>query len=322
VEGLDREWVEAGTRRTAYYSHLPPGDYLFRVTAANSDGVWNGEGQSLAVIVLPPFYRTWWFLTLSAIGVTGLVLLGYRSRIAQLKRAQAAQQAFSRRLIESQESERQRIAAELHDSLGQSLLIIKNRAFLASSSLDDKEEAKEQLDEISSSATQAIEEAREIAYNLRPFQLDRFGLTRTLEAIFIKSSDTSGIQFSAEVEPIDGLCSKETEIGIYRIVQESVNNILKHSRATEAKLWIERNGREVQIRIEDNGQGFSVAERPTGEASAARTGHSQSANGNLPSGGFGLIGMAERARMLGGVYTIDSGPGQGTVITVKLTVAG
>jgi signal transduction histidine kinase len=124
------------------------------------------------------------------------------------------------------------------------------------------------------------------------------------------------------VEPIDGLFAKEAEIGIYRIVQESVNNILKHSRASEAKLWIERNGRDVQIRIEDNGQGFSLAERPTGKASAAHTEHSQSANGDLPPGGFGLIGMAERARMLGGVYTVDSGPGRGTVITVKLTVAG
>lgn len=305
LEGLNDDWVDVGTRRVAYFPNLSPGNYSFHVSAANSDGVWNTAGASIRIVVKPPFWRTWWFITLASLGVAGTVFLAFRQRVARLEQARAAQEAFSRQLLDSQERERQRIAAELHDSLGQSLLIIKNRAFLASSSIDDKEEAVEQLDEISSSATQAIEEVREIAYNLRPYQLDRFGLTRTLEAIFINASNTFGIHFSAAVEKIDGLFSKEAEISIYRIVQESVNNILKHSRATEAKLLVERNERELQMKIEDNGQGFKPAQANTGDPGR---------------GGFGLIGMAERARMLGGVYTIDSAPGKGTTITVKLTI--
>jgi signal transduction histidine kinase len=125
MEGLDHQWVEAGTRRTAYYSHLPPGEYTFRVIADNGEGVWNTEGKSLRVVVPPPFYRTWWFVTLASLGVAVVLLLSYQYRIRQLKRAQAVQQAFSRQLIESQELERKRIAAELHDSLGQHMLIIK-----------------------------------------------------------------------------------------------------------------------------------------------------------------------------------------------------
>lgn len=152
LQGLDRQWVKAGTRRSAYYPHLPPGKYAFIVIAANSDGVWNNNGASLPVIVLPPYYRTWWFLTLASLIAAAAVVLAWQHREGQLKHAHAAQEEFSRQLIESQERERQRIASGLHDSLGQTMLIIKNRANLALKSLVDRASAEEQLDEISASA--------------------------------------------------------------------------------------------------------------------------------------------------------------------------
>jgi hypothetical protein len=76
LEGLDQDWTDAGTRRTAYYSYVPPGQYVFHVIAANSDGVWNTEGQRLRVIILPPFYLTWWFVTLATAGAAGLLMPG------------------------------------------------------------------------------------------------------------------------------------------------------------------------------------------------------------------------------------------------------
>lgn len=310
--GQDADWIAAGGRRVAYYSYLPPGSYTFTVTTANSHGVWNAEGASLRIVVAPPFWRTWWFLSLASLALAGAVFLAYRRRIAHLREAHAAQEAFSRQLLDSQERERQRIAAELHDSLGQSLLIIKNRAFLTLGAIEDREVAKEQLEEISTATSQAIEEVREIAYNLRPYQLDRFGLTRTLRAIFTQASVTSGVNLSAEVEPIDGLFPSEAEISIYRIVQESVNNILKHSRATEAKLTIHRNGQEVQLVIQDDGQGFVKSSGPLGPVRAN--------TGELSRGGFGLLGMAERVRLMGGAYSIDSAHGKGTTITIKLAI--
>ncbi len=131
LEGLDPDWVDAGTRRTAYYSHVPPGKHVFQVIATNSDGVWNIEGKTPALTVLPPFYRTWWFAMLAFLSALGLIYLAWRYRVAQLMRAHAAQQAFTRQLINSQESERKPIAAELHDSLGQHLVVIKNLALIS-----------------------------------------------------------------------------------------------------------------------------------------------------------------------------------------------
>ena len=78
LAGLDDHWVDAGTRRTAYCSYLPPGEYVFTVIADNGEGVWNREGKSLRIVVLPPFYRTWWFLALTALGMTTILATGYQ----------------------------------------------------------------------------------------------------------------------------------------------------------------------------------------------------------------------------------------------------
>jgi signal transduction histidine kinase/ligand-binding sensor domain-containing protein len=304
LEGLDRDWVEAGTRRTAYYSHLPPGTYTFRVAAANSDGVWNEAGARLRVTVRPPFWRTWWFVGLSFVLVAGLAVAAYERRLARARRAHAAQAEFSRQLIASQEAERKRIAAELHDGLGQSLAIIKNRALLGLDSAADQERVAEQLDEIAGAAAGAIDEVKEIAYNLRPYQLDRLGLTRSLEGMLKRVAAPTGLRLSAEVEMIDGLLPPDSEINLYRVVQEGVSNILKHARATEARVRVRRQPGGVEVTIRDNGQGFDP---------------SRAAAGDGPQrGGFGLLGIAERVRMLGGHLHIQTAPGRGTAIRITL----
>lgn len=160
---------------------MPPGSYTFKVIAANSDGVWNEVGQALRLTVLPPFYRTWWFLTLATLLVGGAVFGAYEFRVLQIKRRQAAQQNFARQLIESQEAERKRIAAELHDSLGQHLVVIKNLALLWLQRHTDDE--AQPIRDISATTSQAISEVKEISYNLRPYQLDRIRLTKAIEGV-------------------------------------------------------------------------------------------------------------------------------------------
>jgi signal transduction histidine kinase/ligand-binding sensor domain-containing protein len=299
LAGLDQTWVDVGARRVAYFNHLPPGNYTFKVIAANSDGVWNETGASLPLRIVPPFWRTGWFLALMVIGLAGFVVLIYERRVRLAQAAQAAQAAFARQLIESQEYERQRIASELHDGLGQSLAIIKNRALLSLGKPGDHERALTQLGEISEAATQAIEEAKEIAYNLHPYQLDRLGLTAALESMIHHVADASGIAFTPELAPLDGLLTREAEINLYRIVQESLNNIVKHSRATSARVTLSRDAQRLRLTIADNGQGF--VRPPT---SARR--------------GWGLTGITERARLLGAVAEIHSEPGRGTTVNVEL----
>ncbi|HZS45205.1 MAG TPA: two-component regulator propeller domain-containing protein, partial [Blastocatellia bacterium] len=238
LAGIDDDWVEAGSRRTAYYTHLPPGTYPFTVLAANRDGVWSAQGATIQITIVPPFWRTWWFLSLCVGTLIALGFFLYKIRIRALKREHAIREEYSRRLIDSQELDRKRIAAELHDSLSQSLIVMKNWALLGISSVPDNEVAKKRLAEISTTASQALGEVREIAYNLSPYQIDRLGLRQTILEMINKVSDSAAIKFGSDIETIDGLLSKEAEIGLYRIVQESINNIVKHSGASEANISI------------------------------------------------------------------------------------
>ena len=302
LEGLDSDWVDALNRRTAYFSHVPPGNYTFRVIAANSDNVWNERGAKIAIVVRPAFYQTWWFLMLGVTAI-GLFAFGiYRRRLNESRRRQFAQQEFSRRLINAHETERRRVAAELHDSIGQSLAMIKNSAVFGAQTANDLSEAKEQLQEISGASAQAISEVREIAYNLRPYLVDRLGLTKAIAELLEKVEDNSALEIVEELENVDDLFEKEAEISIYRIVQESLNNILKHSGATKARVSITETARSVKIEIADNGKGFDV----------------RAADETNRRGGFGLLGMSERVRMLGGTIAIESTADQGTQVKIEL----
>ncbi|HQU90871.1 MAG TPA: two-component regulator propeller domain-containing protein [Pyrinomonadaceae bacterium] len=302
LEGLDNEWTDAGTRRQANFTHVPPGDYTFRVIAANSDNVWNETGASLNIVVIPPFYRTWWFMTLAALAVGLFALLLFRQRIRQINLKHAAELAFSRRLIDSQEQERKRFAAEMHDGLGQSLVIIKNRARLSLKQSDQKDAVLDHLENISSTASHAIHEAKEIAFNLRPHLLDRLGLTKTIESMLDKVFSASEIEYDAFVDNIDGVLEKDSEILLYRIVQECASNIVKHSGATRAVLMIERGDNSVSVKISDNGRGFDTA----------------GSGFDLSKRSFGLVGIAERTRLLGGKLSIESKPGEGTAVSIVI----
>lgn len=300
LNGLENSWIEAGKRRTAYYSYLPPGEYTFNVIAANRDGVWNTEGKSIKIIVYPPFYRTWWFIALLAVAIT-LFIRGIHSyRIAQLRKINEAQENFSRRLIESQEQERKRIAVELHDAIGQSLIIIRNRALMSLGTPDKHDRVIAQMEEISESAADSIIEVRRLSHNLHPYQLEHLGLKTAIETMIETTTESSSIEFETEIDDIDDLLSKESEVNLYRIVQESLNNILKHSEATRVTISIHKIGNSMTILIKDNGQGFDI--------------------GNLsrPNGGLGLTGIRERAKMLGAKQEITSNPNEGTTVSLEI----
>jgi signal transduction histidine kinase len=149
--------------------------------------------------------------------------------------------------------------------------------------------------------TDAIEEVREIAHNLRPYQLDRLGLTQALRSLAGKVSESSPVKFSTDIEDIDESFTAETSTTIYRIVQESVNNILKHSDASDASIAVKRNTSGVDIIVRDNGRGFPF-DQPMGAHTA----------------GFGLSGIDQRVKMLGGTMTVNSAADAGTTISVRI----
>jgi PAS domain S-box-containing protein len=235
-------------------------------------------------------------------GTTGdfLGYIGSCVDISERKQNEQALQHLTARLFMLQDEERQRVAAELHDGLGQSLAIIKNRAQMGIRNGANPDRILEHLEEISATATASIQEVREIAYNLRPYELDRLGLGAAIESMVERVSNSTSIRLTADLESMEDLLSPEAEISVYRIVQEALSNVIQHSKATAARIEIRTCEGKMAISIQDNGTGLS-----------------DSGKGGSVSG-FGLAGIAERVRGLGGFFEIASQPEGGTILTVHL----
>ncbi len=223
-------------------------------------------------------------------------------RAQALVREQEAREEFTRQLIASQEAERRRISAELHDSLGQNLLLIKNRAQLALAGVAAGTDAHAQLEGISALATASIGEVRQISHDLHPYQLDHLGLTGALEAMIDNTARSSGVTFERKLDRVDEVFDKDAAMNLYRVVQESLNNVLKHSGARNARVQLERDVREVILRISDDGLGFDAAQPD--------------------SHGLGLRNIAERVRMLGGRLAVNSSLERGTCLEVTIPIPG
>lgn len=305
LAGMDRHWVEAGTRRTAYYSHVPHGSYRFTVKAANRDGTWNETGASLIIHVEPHWWQTSWFRVVSAAAIAGLVVGSFELRVRQFKKRRAQQEAFARMVLESQEAERKRIAVELHDGLGQNLLIAVNRAGLGARDCSTAGEARDRLGEVEGLLHDAIHEVRTVSQNLRPAFLERIGLTKSLQAIVKKAAEASTIRFISRIDPIDDLFSPGDDIHVFRLLQEALNNVMRHSHASEAHVYVVRDNGWVVLEVGDNGRGFD----PLAAQVPSRLAH-----------GLGLLGMAERVRLLGGTWDCRSEPGRGATLRMRLRV--
>lgn len=304
-QGIDSGWSSPLHQRSVTYAALSPGSYTFEVIAMNGDGVKSSVPASFSFTIVAPLWQRWWFRSIAAVLFLSIGPFVYYRRVSRLKREKQIQQEFSRRLIESQESERTRIAAELHDSLGQNLLVIQNHAILALDASSAQPEVRDRLNDISSITTQTITDVREIALNLRPYHLDKLGLTTSINSIIRRMSESSKTLFTSDIDPIDGLFSKEEESHIYRIIQEGMNNIVKHSQANEAIVSIKKGEAEVLVTIRDNGKGFEKARTTIPKPDDAMH-------------GFGLIGLGERVRILNGNLNFTSTPGQGTLLLVGI----
>ncbi len=304
LSGLDTDW-QLSSVRSVQYTSLPPGRYTFEVTARSVRSEWNPSPAVVHFRIVPPYWSTWWFRIISLTLIVAMIGVLYTRRIRKLTRERLEREEFSRRLIDSQEQERKRIAGELHDSLGQNLLIIKNRALMGLHP-PASENAPGQLEYISDIASQAIHEVREISYNLHPYQLERLGLKEAIDSATRKIASASRIRFQTSLDELNGKFSREVDLNIYRIVQECLNNIVKHSGADEVTMTVNMAGGLLEIRISDNGCGFSkrkYAALPHGDGT-----------------GLGLKSIAERVRIIDAAFDIQSEPDKGTTVTVSIPV--
>ncbi|TAK67136.1 MAG: hypothetical protein EPO24_00810 [Bacteroidetes bacterium] len=303
IANLQTNWSQPTLQRTLWLASLQPGDYTIHIRAINPYEIASLTPAVLRFKILLPFWRRWWFLVSSGLIVSGSVFLLFLWRTNRLKREQQIQRESARRLIELQERERKRIAGEIHDSLGQDFLVILNRANMALKA-NERQKQVQQLQEISSVAEHSIEEARVLAYNLSPYHLEQVGLTAALRSLIENVASTTKISFSHQLDTIDNVLSKEVEVNVFRIIQECVNNIIKHSEAAMASIEIQRYDDSIEIYVRDDGKGFVINSDTTGDIQK----------------GFGLFGLRERLGSIHGEMEIRSSEGKGTALNFSIPI--
>jgi signal transduction histidine kinase len=296
LEGFDRDWVEADTRRVAYYTNVKPGRYRFRVQGSNADGAWNEVGDALALTLAPHFHQTFWFYALVAAGALGLVQAFHRMRLAQLRGRYDATLA-----------ERTRVARELHDSLLQgmaaALMALRGLRKLfgrATPRPTDESVSREILD-IETIVQTNLEETRRLLLDLRDQPHGDADLGAALTRMAQKLATPAGVEVHSFVQGAPTPLAPHVSRELLLIAQEAVTNALRHGAARTIETILRYEGDRVIVRIQDDGRGFDTSQAPGPDA-----------------GHFGLQGMRERAAALGPL-TIESRPGGGT--TVEIAVA-
>jgi signal transduction histidine kinase len=300
LDGYDDDWHEAGPRRQAFYTELPPGTYAFHVIASNSDGVWNEAAATLAFTVAPAYYQTSWFHALSATVVIALLWGAYQMRTRSLQRS-------FEMTLDARVHERTRIARELHDTLLQSfhglLLRLQTVSYLLS---ERPEEARQTLDSTIAQAAKAITEGRDAVQGLRESTVERNDLAaavKTLgEELAADASAQPRCDFDVvlEGEPRDLHPIIRDEI--YRISAEALRNAFRHARARRIEVEIRYDDEQFRLRVRDDGQGIDAKVL----AKQGLEGH------------YGLRGMPERAALIGGKLAVWSEVGGGTEVELRL----
>jgi len=308
LEGLETEWVDAGTRRNASYSHIPPGDYTFRVIACNNDEVWNETGAALAFTVLPQFWQTLWFRGLAGLTLMAAVAAGVRfdtrrrmrRKLERLERQQAL------------ERERARIAKDIHDDLGASLTRITLLSQSARSELDDLPQAAADLDRIYSTARDLTRAMDEIVWAVNPQHDTLDSLASYLGRTAQDFLGTAGIRCRLDMPvhlPAWPLTA-EVRHNLFLAFKEALHNVIKHAAASEVRISLSLQPAAFALAVEDNGRGFAP-ETPGGEVASDPA---RLASGN------GLANMRRRLAEIGGRCEIQSARGKGTKVTFIVAV--
>ena len=300
LEGRDTGWKDAGNRRQAFYSELPPRSYRFRVIASNNCGVWNEGGDTFDFSIDPAYYQTTWFKAACVAAFLALLWALHRYRLHQVAREFNAE-------LEGRVDERTRIARELHDTLLQSFQGLMLRFQAAFNELPARpSEAREALGSALDYAAQAITEGRNAVQGLRFSTVETndlaLALTALVEQLAASETNGDGVESFVEVEGTPRDLHPILRDDIYRIAAEAMRNAFRHAQARRIEVAIGYGQRQFVLSVRDDGKGID----PEVLGEQGRRGH------------WGLAGMRERAELIGGHLEVSSELQSGT--EVKLSI--
>jgi signal transduction histidine kinase/ligand-binding sensor domain-containing protein len=291
LEGFDKDWVDAGLRREAFYTNLPPGTYRFLVRAANPDEDWTETANPVSFTLEPHFYQTKWFIPICVVVVSLTGFLVFRLRVRQIK---ARLQAVI--------AERTRIARELHDTLiqGFSGVTMQMQALAARLNLTAE---RKTLEEVIQDAGNCLREARRSVAGLRSPTNNESELAAAVTQVARGLTESSDLRLRLKLAKSPHGLSADVEYNIVRIIQEAISNAVKHSGGGTVDVQMHYSPLQLSFTVTDDGVGFDVLNREF-----AQHGH------------YGLIGMRERAAQIGAELKLESAAGRGTTVRLSLPV--
>lgn len=285
LEGLNKDWIRAEKGLFANYASLPPGHYIFKVMCENADGVESKNITTLRIYIQPPFWRTWWFLTLVGMAVAGFIYYIHRLRVNQLL---------------SREKLRTRIARDLHDDMGSTLSTINILSEMAKMKVNkDASKTSEYLDKISDNSSRMMEAMDDIVWSINPMNDSMLRITARMREFATGVLEARNIDFTFRVdEQVQDLkLDMEARRDLFLLFKEAVNNLAKYAQCKNAVIDLSIQKDKLLMLIKDDGVGFDPL-------------HADEGNG--------LLNMKKRAQSLNGTLLIESKPGAGTKVLLEV----
>lgn len=320
LDGADQDWSAPTVLTTVTFANLEPGAYRFQVRAVNTDGAVSESPATLAFKIMPPIWQRWWFLGLSALAVSGIVVGFFRYRTARLVEVNAALEEARRaeeRLRRSREERlmelervRSRIATDLHDDIGASLTQIAILSEVAQAGGGNGNgNATEPLTKITQVSNELVGTMSDIVWSINPSKDHLSDLTQRMRrfAADVLSQKGVKVRFSSPETSDTISLNSNVRREVFLVFKEAINNVAKHSEAANVEVDLGVSESEVLLAIRDDGKGFKV-EPPSFEDTFTSEGNS----------GNGIPSMSKRAKEMGGTFEIKSIPGDGTHICLRL----
>ncbi|HOC56934.1 MAG TPA: two-component regulator propeller domain-containing protein [Verrucomicrobiota bacterium] len=299
LEGYETGWTERpGNVREALYPKLPPGEYRFQVKAGNEDDVWSETSATLAITVLPPFWQKWWFISLTGIGLLGLVV----GSVHYVSTQRLQRQLAVLRQKEALEKERARIARDIHDQLGASLTRISLLGELVEGDKNQPAEVEEHARQIEQTALETTRALDEIVWTVNPSNDTLDGVITYVCKYAQDYLSVAGVKYRLEAPPeLPSIpITPEVRHNLFLAAKEAITNVVRHAQATAAEIRIRLQDGRFSLEVHDNGRGLAGM-----DTKAAQTRN-------------GLRNMRKRMEDIGGSFSIESAPEGGAVVRLMV----